>query len=309
MLAQEIADITIFVGPWASSVLKARKPGAEEALRTFSHVRDASEYINSISRDGDLILLKGANKQDHLLRIILARSGDVACWRDDCNRYSFCNECPDRNKPSGLPVLMNSAPVAGTEGLASIANPPSVKRDEQVIIGLGNPEARYAGTPHNVGYEVVEQLATSWGLSWDTTPEALIARGSANGKPVCLVKIQTAMNLTGAGLKQLSENMAFGPEQCILVFDDLDLPLGTVKTRLNGGAGGHRGVASILEAFQTDAIRRVKVGVGKAGGKLDRVNYVLTAFDEESRTAIDQSILTAVTRVLELVERQPRKRN
>jgi PTH1 family peptidyl-tRNA hydrolase len=198
---------------------------------------------------------------------------------------------------------MTSAPVAGTAVLASIANPPSVKRDEQVIIGLGNPEARFAGTPHNVGYEVVEQLATSWGLSWDTTPEALIARGSANGKPVCLVKIQTAMNLTGAGLKQLSENMAFGPEQCILVFDDLDLPLGTVKTRLNGGAGGHRGVASVLEAFQTDAIRRVKVGVGKAGGKLDRVTYVLTAFDEESRTTIDQSILTAKAHLLDMMGR------
>jgi PTH1 family peptidyl-tRNA hydrolase len=81
-----------------------------------------------------------------------------------------------------------------------------------------------------------------------------------------------------------------------------------VKTRLNGGAGGHRGVASILEAFQSDAIRRVKVGVGKAGEKLDRASYVLTAFDADSRIAIDQSIQIAVTRVLELVERQPRRK-
>ena len=303
ILAQEIADITIFVGPWASSVLKTRKPGADESLRTFSHVRDASKYINSISRDGDLILLKGANKQNHLLRIILARSGDVACWKDDCNRYSFCNECPDRNKPSGLPVLTTSALVAGTAGLGPLANLPPVDSDEQVIVGLGNPETRYAGTPHNVGYEVVERLALSWGLSWDMTPEALIARGSAEGKNVCLVKIQTAMNLTGSGLKHLSESMAFSPEQCILVFDDLDLPISAVKTRIKGGAGGHRGVASVLEAFQTDAIRRVKVGVGKAGGKLDRVTYVLTAFDEESRIAIDQSILTAKAHLLDMMGR------
>ena len=72
--------------------------------------------------------------------------------------------------------------------------------------------------------------------------------------------------------------MAFSPEQCILVFDDLDLPLGAVKTRIKGGAGGHRGVASILEAFQTDAIRRVKIGVGKAGEKLDRVTYVPVSY-------------------------------
>ncbi|MBL8421001.1 MAG: aminoacyl-tRNA hydrolase [Dechloromonas sp.] len=303
ILAQEIADITIFVGPWASSVLKTRKPGADEILRTFSHVRDASEYINSISRDGDLILLKGANKQDHLLRIILARNGDVACWRNDCNRYSFCNECTDLIKPSGLPVLTTSPPLAGTADLAQLANSAPVERDEQIIVGLGNPESRYAGTPHNVGYEVVERLAASWGLSWDMTPEALIARGSAKGKRVCLAKIQTAMNLTGAGLKRLSESMVFSPEQCILVFDDLDMPIGAVRPRTNGGAGGHRGVASILEAFQTDAIRRVKVGVGKTGGKLDRVSYVLTAFDHESRTVIDQSILTAEKCVLEMVGR------
>lgn len=95
--------------------------------------------------------------------------------------------------------------------------------------------------------------------------------------------------------------LAFGPEQCILVFDDLDLALGTVKTRIKGGAGGHRGVASILEAFQTDAIRRVKVGVGKAGEKLDRVTYVLTAFDEESRATIDQSIRTAQAHLLDMM--------
>jgi UDP-N-acetylmuramoyl-tripeptide--D-alanyl-D-alanine ligase len=303
ILAQEIADITIFVGPWASSVLKARKPGTDETLRTFSHVRDASEYINSISRDGDLILLKGANKQDHLLRIILARNGNVACWRDDCNRYAFCNECPDRNKPSGLPLLTASATVSNAADLAPPSGLSPIEHNEQVIVGLGNPESRYTGTPHNVGYEAVERLATSWELSWDKNPEVWIARGSVNGIRISLVKIQTAMNLTGAGLKQLSESMAFSPEQCILVFDDLDLPISAVKTRIKGGAGGHRGVASILEAFQTDAIRRVKIGVGKAGGKLDRVTYVLTAFDEDSRIAIDQSILTAKAHLLDMMGR------
>ena len=111
------------------------------------------------------------------------------------------------------------------------------------------------------------------------------------------------MNATGAGLKQLSKSMAFSPENCILICDDLDLPLGAVKPRLRGGAGGHRGVASILEAFQTDAIRRVKIGVGKAGEKLDRVSYVLTAFDAESRSTMDQSILTAKACVVEMMRR------
>jgi len=302
--AHGIADVTIFVGPWASSVLKARQPGKDDALRAFSHVRDATEYIKSITREGDLVLIKGANRKDHLQRIILARNGNVACWRDDCNRESFCNECPDLNKPSGAPLLTSEASTFK----APPSNPQIFEPEQLVIVGLGNPEARYVNTPHNIGYEVVDQLAASLKLTWDTSPEAWIARGSSKGLAVCLIKIRMPMNATGAGLKQLSESMAFGSEQCILVYDDLDLPLGAVKARINGGAGGHRGVASILEAFQTDAIRRVKVGVGKSGGELDRISYVLTAFDEDSRNAIDQSVLTAEARVVEFLETQSKKK-
>ena len=187
--AQDIADVTIFVGPWASSILKVCQSGKEDTLRAFSHVRDANEYIKSITCEGDLVLLKGSNKKDHLLRIILARSGGVACWRDDCNRHSFCDECPDLNKPSGLPLLVASAPVSITPTQVTLSDLVNVDRAEQVIVGLGNPESRYAGTPHNVGYEVVERLATSWGLTWDTYPDALIARGLVNGKLVSLIKI------------------------------------------------------------------------------------------------------------------------
>jgi UDP-N-acetylmuramoyl-tripeptide--D-alanyl-D-alanine ligase len=302
--AQEIADITIFVGAWAPSVLKARKPGREHALRVFSHVRDAAEYINSITREGDLVLLKGSNKQDHLLRIILARTGDIACWREDCERYSFCNECADRNKPSGFPILMGNATISGATSQALPPDGNAIDSDGQVIIGLGNFESKYAGTPHNIGHEVVNRMAASLALVWETTPEAWIARGSSHGRGLCLIKIRTAMNLTGVGLKRLSESMGFAPDQCVLVFDDLDTPLGAVRTRMNGGAGGHRGVASILEAFQTDEFRRVKIGVGQSGVKLDPAKYVLTAFDAASRAAVDPAIPIGEAHVLELVKRR-----
>lgn len=304
--AQEIADVTIFIGSWASSVLKARRPGGEDALRIFSYVRDAAEYINSITREGDLVLLKGTNKQDHLLRIILARSENLACWRNDCKQDSFCNECPHRNKPSGTPLLLRTQTII--EAAPSITAPGgrSIDPDEQVIVGLGNPESEYAGTPHNIGYEVVDQLAASLGLSWDTTPEAWIARGLLQGRRLCLVKIRMDMNLTGAGLKKLSESMGFGPEQCILVYDDLDLPLGAVRPRLSGSAGGHRGVVSILEAFQTDAFRRVKVGVGQAAAKLNRIEYVLTVFDAAASEAVELSVDVAKKHLLEMAAVHPK---
>ena len=134
--AQEIADLTIFVGPWASQVLKARKPGAEDALRVFRNVRDAAEYLNSITCEGDLVVLKGTNKQDHLLRFILSRSGDVACWRDDCERMTFCNECSDLNKLSGLPVLLANASLTGTKTQVAPAGLRQAELDEQPEIGM-----------------------------------------------------------------------------------------------------------------------------------------------------------------------------
>ena len=291
---QEVADITIFVGPWATHVLAARKPGAEQALRAFNHVREAAEYVNSITRAGDLVLLKGTNKQDHLVRIILARNGGVACWQDDCQRYTLCNECPYLNRPSG-------PPPSNAEAVRSGAVLPILEADEQVIVGLGNPEAMYAGTPHNIGYAVVERIAAAQGLPWNTVDGARIARGAWDGQRVCLIKVQTAMNATGSGLKRLAQRLAFGPERCILVYDDLELPLGSVRTRPRGGAGGHRGVASILVAFQTDAFRRVKVGVEKPDIAIDRTAFVLTPFAAADRSAIEEALGTAEARLRETV--------
>jgi len=172
MHAQEIADIVVFVGPWAPSVLATRRPGEEDALRAFSHVRDAAAYINSITREGDLVLLKGTHTQEHLLRIILARTGEVACWRDDCERRLFCNECPDRNKPSGAPLLTQGASIPALGSQKSSTDEVVLGINEQVIVGLGNPDSKRAGTPHNIGYEVVDRLAASRGLNWETTAEA-----------------------------------------------------------------------------------------------------------------------------------------
>ena len=95
--------------------------------------------------------------------------------------------------------------------------------------------------------------------------------------------------------------MAFGAEQCVLVFDDMNLPLGTVKSRLSGSAGGHRGVASILEAFQTSAFRRVKVGVAPAGAAVNRLEYVLRPFDLASQAIMTKAISNSAARVLQML--------
>ena len=306
MLAREVADVVIFVGPWAASALATRGAGKPATLHAFGHVRDAAAYVNSIAREGDLVLLKGTHTQDHLLRIIMARDDAIKCWRDDCKRRIFCNECPDRDRPSGAPLLLQPAQAAERDSRNSASRDHEIGSGEQVIVGLGNPDSKRAGTPHNIGYEVVERLAATLGLTWETTDEAWVANGSSQGRNVRLIKLRTSMNRIGAELKRLSESAAFDPAQCILVHDDLDTPLGSVRTRLGGGAGGHRGVGSILEAFQTDAFRRIKVGVGQPGEKLDRAQYLLSAFDAASRATADRAIAVAEARTLEMMNDHPR---
>ncbi len=303
--AQEWADITVLVGAWASSALKARSHSERGVFRAFSHVRDASDFVNATARSGDLILLKGTNRQDHLLRIILARNGDVACWRDDCRRYLFCNECPERGKRSGAPSLLTQM---GEQGGAAVSGsqPPTMAADEQLIVGLGNPESKYVGSPHNIGYEVVDLLAQTWGLTWLETSDAWVARGTPRGQAVCLVKVRLAMNGIGAGLRRIVGDTGFAPEQSILVHDDLNLPLGTVRTRLAGGAGGHRGVASILEAFQADTFRRVKLGIGQANARERQVDYVLSRWDPSSRPTVDIAVRAAAERIVEMLTSRPK---
>lgn len=298
--AQQVAEIAIFVGPWASSVLRARMAGREGGLVAFDHVREAADYVNSIARDGDLILLKGTNKQDHLLRIIMARTGEIECWRDDCKLFNFCTGCKFRGTPSGLPS-------ADRDGLLSAMSPPSDPSESaaigpaaQVLVGLGNPGAEYVGTPHNLGYEFVDRFAAKHGLTWETSADAWVAVGDLRGYRICLVKLRTVMNQSGPVLSRLAARMSFAADNCILVHDDLDLPLGSLRGRLRGGSGGHRGVASILEAFQTNEIRRLKLGIKKDLGTASPAEYVLTALDRTDRALIDDAMSRAEEDVLAL---------
>lgn len=299
--AQEIADVTVFVGPFASHVLKARLSGRKDALHAFSHTREAAQFINAITQDGDLVLLKGTTKQEHLERVILARTGDIACWRNECLRNIFCSSCPDRQTPSNsapapLNMVMEKKEVPQVPPITALTLDPQ----EQVIVGLGNPESKYDGTPHNVGYAAVDKIAASFNLTWELHRNALIAKSTSSTPPFRLVKINLPMNHVGVGLKQVADELGFDAARCILLFDDLELQIGMVRGRHRGGAAGHRGVLSILEAFQTDEFRRVKIGVKPTNEEVNRIEYVIAPFDESDRKAIDEAVATAAIRALEM---------
>jgi len=260
----EAVDIAVFVGRFSTAALKLSNQENRNRLFAFSRVRDVYDFIQSIHREGDLIVLKGSEKKDHLDRIPMSFSGEVNCWVDDCDRHMFCRECSHVRSHRGLPSVNVLAGTAIRDTQALAENLPRLDEFEQVVIGLGNPGADYEDTPHNVGYAVLDLFAEGVSAPWQAYPDAWVAKGQiirreGVSRPFCLIKVNSPMNLIGKKLAMLADAMGFGPDQCILVFDDIDYPIGKVKMRMNGSSGGHRGVASVLEAFQTDRIRRIKI--------------------------------------------------
>ncbi len=263
--ALESAQLVMFVGPMSSLALRAREPGHDGRLLAFATVRDAARYLDTVLRDGDLVLVKGSNPADHLGRLSLARSRSVNCWRERCGRLIQCAECDLLSVPAGLPQE-----TKGTDGTASLSNDAGpVDARTPLVVGLGNPGDEYVGSPHNVGYAVVDSLAERLGAAWRTTSSALYAPIEFQGHAMILVKLSAPMNHAGPALSALARSLSLEvhPHRTILVYDDLDLPLGKVRSRLRGSSGGHRGVASVMNELQSDAFPRVKVGVRPLTGE------------------------------------------
>lgn len=166
-----------------------------------------------------------------------------------------------------------------------------------LIAGLGNPGREYAGTRHNLGFTVVEALAAAEGLTWKTDSrfEAMTARWDVrSGVTRLLVKPQTFMNESGRALRALLDFHRVAPDTLIVAYDDLNIDLGLVKVSVTGGAGGHNGVASLLEHLGSGFVRyRLGIGALRPGG-MDLKDFVLGKFLPEETTLIDQKLTTLV---------------
>ena len=164
----------------------------------------------------------------------------------------------------------------------------------RVIVGLGNPGAHYALTRHNVGVWVLERAATVWNIPLRSAEHAPRGRGRI-GPPdgqvdVALAGPLTWMNVTGPAVKALLEDLACSPTNLIVIHDDLDLELGRLRIKREGGAGGHNGLFSILTTLGTDQFCRLKIGIGRPALGVDPAEYVLSAFSKDEVVAIDTSV-------------------
>lgn len=172
----------------------------------------------------------------------------------------------------------------------------------KIIVGLGNPGAEYANTPHSVGFETVDKIAAAAGVAWEEKRQfkCLWCRVAIGGESCLLVKPQTYMNLSGESVAPLVKYQNASNADLIVVQDDIDLALGRLRVRKNGSCGGHNGIRNLIERLGTQDFTRLKLGVGK--DKSNVINFVLGKFDPASRAIMDREVAGAVQAVVAIVK-------
>ena len=174
----------------------------------------------------------------------------------------------------------------------------------RLIVGIGNPGAEYAGTRHNAGFEVIDRLLRKFPTVF--TPRrarnAQAWEGRFSGRNVILMKPQTYVNLSGEAVLPLMKGEELHPSEILVVYDDLDLPVGRIRIRKNGGSAGHNGMKSIIGALQSEAFPRLRIGIGDENAKR-RADYVLSSFEGREKESYEKALDKAVEAVELLLRR------
>jgi len=165
----------------------------------------------------------------------------------------------------------------------------------KLIVGLGNPGQEYRDTRHNVGFMVADALVDRWGVAgqWREKFEALLVKCAVADEPVIVTKPLTFMNLSGQAVAALAGFYKIEPADVFIVTDDVALPLGKLRARREGGAGGHNGLKSIIQHLGTQAFPRMRVGVGRGSNGRDLSDHVLGRFEAAERDTVSAAVLRA----------------
>lgn len=160
-----------------------------------------------------------------------------------------------------------------------------------LVVGLGNPGDEYAGTRHNVGFMLVERLARAWGVALrGRLFKARTGLGHYGGEDVLLALPKTFMNRSGLAVRAAMTGKAVPPERLVVVYDDLDLPLGEIRIRKKGRAGTHRGMISVTGEIATDEFPRVRIGVGPLPAGREAADFVLEPFRRDEGPLLERSL-------------------
>jgi len=180
---------------------------------------------------------------------------------------------------------------------------PEAPRPQFCVAGLGNPGGEYGPTRHNVGFHVVDEVAARNKIDIRRQEYlSLTARALLGRTMVLLMKPQTFMNGSGRAVAAALDDLGLTSENLLVVYDDLDLPLGRIRIRPGGGAGGHRGVSSLIAELGTSDFARLRVGIGRPADGVAVVDHVLSPFPEVEAPAVAAAVATAADAVAGVVD-------
>ena len=166
-----------------------------------------------------------------------------------------------------------------------------------LIVGLGNPGEQYAHTRHNVGFIAAAMLAEKHNIPLKKRQnKALCGQGKICGKDVWIALPLTYMNESGISVKALMSNLRIPPENLIVIYDDMDIERGSLRIRLNGSAGSHNGMKSIIYQIETDQFKRIRIGIGRPEGH-NSIEHVLGEFSTEEQNIIKEACENAVAAI------------
>jgi PTH1 family peptidyl-tRNA hydrolase len=169
-----------------------------------------------------------------------------------------------------------------------------------LVLGLGNPGPEYELTRHNAGFLAVDTLAEKHRVPMDRHEyHSILGKGRVAGCEAVLAKPLTFMNESGRAARRLLQVLDLPPERMIVVYDEMDFPLGKVKRKFGGGGAGHNGIGSILDRLGTDQFHRVRIGVGRPDRRKNNVDYLLTRFTDDELTELNPILEDAVNRIEE----------
>ena len=172
----------------------------------------------------------------------------------------------------------------------------------KLIVGLGNPGREYEGTRHNCGFMVIDKLAEKLNVSVDQNKfKGLYVKFKYHGEDVILLKPQTYMNLSGESVSTLMQFFKIEIEDLLVIYDDLDMPVGKLRLRKTGSAGGHNGIKNIIAHLNSQDFKRIRVGIDRHK-YLKVVDYVLSRFTKEETDAINQGIENAVNAIIDYLD-------
>jgi PTH1 family peptidyl-tRNA hydrolase len=177
----------------------------------------------------------------------------------------------------------------------------------KLIVGLGNPGIEYQFTPHNLGFLTIDRLADELGLEVrNRHGRALTARAVLEGHEVVLAKPETFMNLSGMSVRELVAKHEVSPgSDLVVIYDELDLPLGTIRIRLRGSSAGHNGMESIIGALGSQEFLRIRLGIAPDRKIADGVKYVLTPFRKSQLKIVDEVLDRACDAVRVILKEGP----